>query len=98
MDTFIGILVMVGLVGGGIWLANRSANNRKADAWTGTITKKWISTYTDEDGDTTETPMIQVQKDGGKKKKYAVKAATYNSLNQGDKVKKDAGQMDPVKA
>jgi hypothetical protein len=36
--------------------------------------------------------------DGGKKKKLSVAAATYNSLSEGDKVKKEAGQKDPVKA
>lgn len=98
MDIFIGIVVLVVIVGAAVLITNRGAKNRKADTWTGTVIKKWIASYTDEDGDTTETPMIQVQKDDGKKKKYAVQAGTYNSLNQGDNIKKEAGQMDPVKA
>lgn len=98
MDTAIGIIIIVAIIGIFVVLSNRGAKKRKEDTWTGSVVKKWISRYTDEDGDTTETPMIQVQKDDGKKKKYAVSAATYNSLSAGDKVKKDAGQMDPVKA
>lgn len=97
MDTVIGIIIMAATIVGGVLLANRSTKKRKADTWTGTVVKKWIATYSDEDGNTTKTPTIQVQKDDGKKKKYAVSATTYDSLSQGDKVKKEAGQMDPVK-
>ncbi|HVS58878.1 MAG TPA: hypothetical protein VHD60_04075 [Candidatus Saccharimonadales bacterium] len=97
MDTFLGFVIIIAVIAGGIWLANRSSKKRMAQEWDGTVLKKWISTYTDEDGDTTETPTIQVQIDGGKKKKMTVSAQTYNALNAGDKVKKSAGQKDPAK-
>lgn len=98
MNTAIGILVVIVLIGGGVLLSKRSDKKRLNDTWNGTVTKKWLATYTDEDGDVTRTPTIQVQIDGGKKKKLAVSAATYNDLAEGDKLKKVVGQKDPVKA
>lgn len=97
IDYVVGILVIAAIVGFFIWLGKRSNKKRSAQTWTGTVVKKWLATYSDEDGEVTKAPTIQVQIDGGKKKKYAVKADTYNALSEGDKVKKEAGQMDPVK-
>lgn len=98
VDYVVGIVVIAAIVVFFVWLGRRSDKKRSAQSWTGTVVKKWLASYSDEDGNVTKTPTIQVQIDGGKKKKYAVKADTYNALSEGDKVKKDAGQMDPVKA
>lgn len=98
MDTVIGILIIAAVVVAGVLLAKRASKKRKAEVWTGTVIKKWLASYTDEDGETTKVPTIQVKKEDGKKKTYSIGAATYNSLNEGDTVKKEAGSRDPVKA
>lgn len=97
MDTVIGIAIIAAVIIAAIWWTKRSNDKRKAEVWTGTVEKKWVSSYTDEDGDTTRTPMIKVLKDDGKKKKYSVSTETYEALNEGDKIKKEAGQIDPFK-
>ncbi|MHB8247054.1 MAG: DUF7489 domain-containing protein [Acidimicrobiales bacterium] len=89
---------MAGLVGGGIWFTKRSTQKRLDQDWSGTVVKKWLAAYTDDDGVVTKTPTIQVQIDGGKKKKLSVTPSTYNSFAEGDTVKKTAGQTDPIKA
>jgi len=98
MDTVIGVVIIVAVIVVGVLLANRASKKRKAETWTGTVVKKWLASYSDEDGEVTKVPTIQVARSDGKTKKYAVSAATYNSLNEGDSVKKEAGSSDPVKA
>jgi|GEM_PF-2177257 len=98
MDVALGIVIMVVVIAGGVMWAKRSNSKRLAEAWTGTVVKKWIASYSDEDGNVTKVPTVQVRLDSGKKKKLSVAAATYNGLSEGDKVKKGAGQKDPAKA
>lgn len=97
MDFVIGLIIIAAVIFVGAKLSKRSSAKRLADAWSGTVVKKWLASYSDEDGDVTKVPTIQVQIDGGKKKKLAVSAGVYNSLNEGDKVQKTAGQEDPAK-
>lgn len=98
MDFIIGLVIIAAVIAAGVWWAKRSNDKRLAEVWTGTVIKKWMASYSDDDGNVTKTPTIQVQIDGGKKKKLSVAAATYNALSEGDKVKKEAGQKDPIKA
>ena len=98
VDYVIGIVIIAVIVVFFVWLGKRSDKKRSAQSWTGTVVKKWLATYSDEDGNVTKKPTIQVQIDGGKNKKYVVRSDTYYALSEGDKVKKEAGQMDPVKA
>jgi hypothetical protein len=98
MDFVIGVIIIAVVIFIGAKLAKRATANHLAEAWTGTVVKKWLASYSDEDGDVTKVPTIQVQIDGGKKKKLAVSAEIYNGLSEGDKVQKTAGQKDPVKA
>lgn len=97
MSFVIGLIIIILVIVGGVKLSKRSAAKRLAQEWSGTVVKKWMASYSDEDGNVTKTPTIQVQLDDGKKKKFSVGGDTYNSLNEGDKVKKSAGQKDPAK-
>jgi hypothetical protein len=67
MDTVVGLVVIAAIVAGGVWLTKRSSKKRLAVVWTGTVVKKWLASYSDEDGDVTKIPTVQVQIDGGKK-------------------------------
>lgn len=97
MNFVIGLIIIALIIFGAVKLTRRSDAKRLAEAWSGTVVKKWLATYSDEDS-VKKIPTIQVQIDGGKKKKLAISSETYNSLSEGDKVQKTAGQKDPVKA
>ena len=97
MNFVIGLVIIAAIIFGAVKLTKRSDAKHLAEAWSGTVVKKWLATCSDEDS-IKKVPTIQVQIDGGKKKKLPVSAETYNSLSEGDKVQKSAGQKDPVKA
>lgn len=75
----------------------------KQEAWTGVVTRKGSGTNVDEDGERTTYWTLDVKRDdNGKNKHYIVghevSAELYNSLAEGDKVSKPAGQKALVKA
>lgn len=98
MDFVIGVIIILVVAFVGVKIAKFSEKKRVGAEWDGVIVKKYMASYSDEDGNVTKVPTLQIQIGGGKKKRLSVGAETYNSLNEGDRVKKSAGQKDPVKA
>lgn len=76
----------------------------KQEAWTGVVTRKGQGTNIDEDGERTTYWTLDVTRDDTNKNKHfvvgrgQVSAALYNSLKEGDKVSKPAGQKNLEKA
>lgn len=76
----------------------------KQEAWTGVVTRKGHGTNTDEDGERTTYWTLDVKRDDNGKNKHfvighgQVSPELYNSLNEGDKVAKPAGQKNLQKA
>lgn len=76
----------------------------KAEAWTGVVTRKGQGTNVDEDGERTTYWTLDVKRDDNGKNKHfvighgQVSADLYNSLKEGDKVSKPAGQKTLQKA
>ena len=69
----------------------------KQEAWTGVVTRKGSGTNTDDDGERKTYWTLDVKRDDNGKNKHfvighEVSAELYNSLNEGDKVAKPAGQ------
>jgi len=76
----------------------------KQETWTGVVTRKGHGTNTDEDGERTTYWTLDVKRDdNGKNKHFVVgrghvSPELYNSLNEGDKVVKPAGEKRLQKA
>lgn len=76
----------------------------KQETWTGVVTRKGQGTNIDEDGERTIYHTLDVVRDDSGKKKHfvvgrgQVSPQLYNSLNEGDKVVKPAGQKNLEKA
>lgn len=90
MDTVVGIIVIVVIVGLIVWAVLR----RKKSAWTGVVQSKSTSQSTDEDGNTTTYYHFKVVHDGsGKVKNHLVNAKVYQEFEVGDKIVKSAGSF-----
>lgn len=76
----------------------------KQEAWTGLVTRKGQGSNYDEDGERTIYHTLDVKRDDNGKNKHfvvgrgQVSPELFNSLSEGDKVSKPAGQKALEKA